>query len=142
MTPNIYTVSRLTREIKTVLENSFPRLWVEGEISNFKRHSSGHLYFTLKDEQSQISCAMWKYRAGSLLFRPESGMKALVEGDVQVYERGGNYQLIVQQIQPAGIGALQIAFEQLKKKLHAEGLFDSHHKHPIPAFPQTVGVIT
>ncbi len=142
MTSNIYTVSRLTREIKTVLENSFPRLWVEGEISNFKRHTSGHLYFTLKDEQSQISCAMWKYRAGSLLFRPESGMKALVEGDVQVYERGGNYQLIVQQIQPAGIGALQIAFEQLKKKLHAEGLFDSHHKRRIPAFPETVGVIT
>jgi len=142
MTPNIYTVSRLTREIKTILENSFPRLWVEGEISNFKRHSSGHLYFTLKDQQSQISCAMWKYRAGSLLFRPESGMKALVEGDVQVYERGGNYQLIVRQIQPAGIGALQIAFEQLKKKLHAEGLFDSHHKRPIPTFPEAVGVIT
>ncbi len=142
MEDRIYTVSELTREIKQVLENSFPRLWAEGEISNFKRHTSGHLYFTLKDETAQINCAMWRFRAGELLFRPEDGMKVLAQGDVQVYERGGNYQLIVQQLQPAGIGALQLAFEQLKKKLFAEGLFDESHKKPIPPFPEKIGVIT
>lgn len=126
----VYTVTHLTRQIKELLENSFPRLWVEGELSNFKRHTSGHLYFTLKDENAQISCAMWRFRAGTLLFAPESGMKVLLEGDVQVYEKGGNYQLIVQQMQPAGVGALQLAFEQLKRKLHAEGLFDAAHKNP------------
>ena len=138
----VYTVTHLTRQIKELLENSFPRLWVEGELSNFKRHTSGHLYFTLKDENAQISCAMWRFRAGTLPFAPESGMKVLVEGDVQVYEKGGNYQLIIQQIQPAGIGALQLAFEQLKRKLHAEGLFDASHKKPLPAFPERIGVIT
>ncbi len=142
MDERIYTVTELTREIKQLLETSFPRLWVEGEISNFKRHSSGHLYFTLKDENSQISCAMWRFRADNLLFKMEDGMKVLVQGDVQVYERGGSYQLIVSQIQPAGIGALQLAFEQLKKKLHAEGLFDEAHKKPIPLYPECIGVVT
>ncbi|MCK6620092.1 MAG: exodeoxyribonuclease VII large subunit [Calditrichaceae bacterium] len=138
----VYSVSQLTREIKDLLENSFPRLWVEGEISNFKRHTSGHLYFTLKDEGSQVNCAMWRFRAGSLLFQPQNGMKILVEGDVQVYEKGGYYQLVVQQMQPAGVGALQMAFEQLKKKLHSEGLFDEAHKKQIPRYPERVGVIT
>ncbi len=142
MEERIYRVSELTREIKQLLESSFPRLWVEGEISNFKRHSSGHLYFTLKDEQAQINCAMWRYRAQSLLYRLEDGMKVLVQGDLQVYERGGTYQIIVQDIQPAGIGALQLAFEQLKKKLFAEGLFDEAHKKPIPQYPERVGVVT
>jgi exodeoxyribonuclease VII large subunit len=142
MTPSIYTVSELTLQIKELLENSFPRLWVEGEISNFKRHSSGHLYFTLKDENSQLSCAMWRFRAGSLLFQPQQGMKVIVEGDLQVYEKGGNYQLIAQQMQPAGVGALQMAFEQLKKKLQAEGLFDEIHKKPIPLYPERIGVVT
>ncbi|MEJ2634189.1 MAG: exodeoxyribonuclease VII large subunit [Calditrichia bacterium] len=142
MDERIYTVTELTREIKQLLETSFPRLWVEGEISNFKRHSSGHLYFTLKDENSQISCAMWRFRADNLLFKMEDGMKVLAQGDVQVYERGGSYQLIVSQIQPAGIGALQLAFEQLKKKLHAEGLFDEAHKKPIPLYPECIGVVT
>lgn len=142
MAPSVYSVAELTRQIKDLLENSFPRLWVEGEISNFKRHSSGHLYFTLKDENAQISCAMWKFRAGSLLFQPQHGMKVIVEGDVQVYEKGGNYQLIVQQMQPAGVGALQMAFEQLKKKLFAEGLFDDVHKKRIPTYPEKIGVVT
>lgn len=137
----VYSVSQLTREIKDLLENSFPRLWVEGEISNFKRHTSGHLYFTLKDEGSQVNCAMWRFRAGSLLFQPQNGMKILVEGDVQVYEKGGYYQLVVQQMQPAGVGALQMAFEQLKKKLHSEGLFDEAHKKQIPRYPERVGEI-
>ncbi|MCB0286440.1 MAG: exodeoxyribonuclease VII large subunit [Calditrichaeota bacterium] len=137
-----YSVSQLTRDIKSVLEQSFPRLWVEGEISNYKRHSSGHIYFTLKDESAQISCAMWKFRAAQLAFLPQDGIKVLVEGDVQVYERSGNYQLIIQQIQPAGVGALQMAFEQLKRRLLAEGLFDDAHKKTLPPFPGSVGVIT
>ncbi len=138
----IYRVSELTREIKQVLEMSFPRLWVEGEISNFKRHSSGHLYFTLKDEGSQISCAMWRFRANGLLFEPRDGMQVLVEGEVQVYEKGGYYQLIVHQIQPAGVGALQLRFEQLKQKLRAEGLFEEIHKKALPEYPERVGVVT
>ena len=142
MEEHIYSVSELTREIKQVLETRFPRLWVEGEISNFKSHSSGHFYFTLKDENSQIRCAMWRFRAKDLLFRPEDGMKVLAQGDIQVYERGGNYQLIVNRLQPAGIGDLQLAFEQLKKKLHSEGLFDEVHKKQIPIYPECIGVIT
>ncbi|MFN2126367.1 MAG: exodeoxyribonuclease VII large subunit, partial [Anaerolineales bacterium] len=98
MEKHIYTVTSLTREIKQVLETSFPRLWVEGEISNYKQHSSGHLYFTLKDEGAQVRCAMWRFKAGELLFRLEDGLKVIVEADVQVYERSGNYQLIVQQL--------------------------------------------
>lgn len=142
MPQQVYSVSLLTREIKSLLERSFPRLWVEGEISNLTRHSSGHIYFTLKDENSQIRCAMWRFRAGSLIFSPESGMKVLVEGDVQVYEKNGSYQLIAQQMQPAGIGALQKAFEQLKDRLQKEGLFDESRKRPLPKFPERIGVIT
>lgn len=142
MDKNIYSISQLTRQIKETLESSFPRLWVEGEISNFKHHSSGHLYFTLKDEDAQIRCAMWRFRAGSLLFKPLDGMKVFVEADLQVYERSGNYQLIVQQMQPAGVGALQMAFEQLKKKLKAEGLFEDEHKKSLPLFPEKIAVVT
>lgn len=142
MDQKVYTVSALTREVKELLEMSFPRLWVEGEISNLKLHSSGHIYFTLKDESAQITCAMWRYRANQLLFRPHDGMQVLVEGELQVYEKGGTYQLIIQQIQPAGVGALQMAFEQLKKKLHAEGLFDEQYKKPLPLYSERIGIIT
>ncbi|OGB60413.1 MAG: exodeoxyribonuclease VII large subunit [Caldithrix sp. RBG_13_44_9] len=142
MNKHIYSVSSLTHEIKTLLETSFPRLWVEGEISNYKAHSSGHIYFTLKDENAQIRCAMWCFKAGELLFRLEDGLKVVAEADLQVYEKTGSYQLIIQQMQPAGIGALQLAFEQLKKKLHAEGLFDEAHKKALPEFPERIGVIT
>ena len=142
MDQKIYTVSALTRQVKEVLEMSFPRLWVEGEISNLKFHSSGHIYFTLKDENAQINCAMWRSRSNQLLFRPQDGMNILVEGEVQVYERGGTYQLIIFQMQPAGVGSLQLAFEELKKKLFAEGLFDEQHKKPLPAYPGKIGIIT
>lgn len=142
MNKHIYSVSSLTHEIKTLLETSFPRLWVEGEISNYKAHSSGHIYFTLKDENAQIRCAMWRFKAGELLFRLEDGLKVVAEADLQVYEKSGSYQLIIQQIQPAGIGALQLAFEQLKKRLHAEGLFEEAHKKALPEFPERIGVIT
>jgi exodeoxyribonuclease VII large subunit len=142
MQDHIYSVSELTKTIKETLESSFPRLWVEGEISNFKRHSSGHLYFTLKDNNSQIRCVMWRFRAASLLFLPEDGLKVVVEGELQVYEAGGTYQLILYQLQPTGVGDLQLAFEQLKKKLLAEGLFDQSRKKKLPPFPERIGVIT
>ncbi|MGH1363172.1 MAG: exodeoxyribonuclease VII large subunit [Calditrichia bacterium] len=142
MEQTIYSVTRLTRDIKEVLENSFPRLWMEGEISNFTHHSSGHMYLTLKDENCQIKCAMWRSRVGKLAFQPSNGMKVLIEGDVQVYERSGNYQLILQQMQPAGAGSLQLAFEELKKRLHAEGLFDALHKKELPPYPNRIGIIT
>jgi exodeoxyribonuclease VII large subunit len=142
MEKRIYTVSTLTREIKELLETSFPRLWVEGEISNYKRHSSGHFYFTLKDENAQIRCAMWRFKADQLRFQLEDGMKVLVEADIQLYEKSGSYQLIIQQLQPAGIGDLQLAFEQLKKKLQAEGLFDSQYKKELPTYPERIGIVT
>lgn len=142
MDQKIYSVSKLTREVKEVLEMSFPKLWVEGEISNLKLHSSGHIYFTLKDENAQISCAMWRFRTNQLLFQPQDGMQIIAEGELQVYEKGGNYQLIIHQIQPAGVGTLQLAFEELKKKLHAEGLFDEQHKKPLPSYPERIGIIT
>ena len=142
MDQKIYSVSKLTREVKEVLEMSFPRLWVEGEMSNLKLHSSGHIYFTLKDENAQISCAMWRFRTNQLLFQPQDGMQIIAEGELQVYEKGGTYQLIIHQIQPAGVGMLQQAFEELKKKLHAEGLFDEQHKKPLPPYPEKIGIIT
>lgn len=142
MDQKIYTVSALTHQVKEVLEMSLPRLWVEGEISNLKFHSSGHIYFTLKDENAQINCAMWRSRSNQLLFRPEDGMKILVEGEVQVYEKGGTYQLIIFQMQPAGVGELQLAFEELKQKLFAEGLFDEQYKKPLPAYPEKIGIVT
>jgi exodeoxyribonuclease VII large subunit len=142
MDQKIYSVSSLTREVKELLEMSFPRLWVEGEISNLKFHSSGHIYFTLKDENSQINCAMWRFRTNQLLFQPQDGMQILVEGELQIYEKGGIYQLIIHQIQPAGVGALQLAFEELKKKLHEEGLFDEQYKKPLPLYPEKIGIIT
>lgn len=138
----ILTVSELTREIKLLLESSFPLIWVEGEISNFVRHSSGHMYFTLKDENAQIRAVMWRGMNERLKFRPEDGMKVLCQAELTVYEKSGNYQLKVLRMMPAGVGDLQIAFEQLKQKLAAEGLFDQKFKKAIPPFPHAVGVVT
>jgi len=137
----VFTVSQLTRLIKDLLEN-LPALWVQGEISNFKRHSSGHMYFVMKDEQAQIPCAMWAGRNQALSFAPQDGMEVLAHGRITVYEKRGNYQLDVWQMQPAGIGALQQAFEQLKQRLAAEGLFDAEHRKPLPKFPTTIGLVT
>ena len=139
---NVVTITELTRQIKQSLETSFPRMWVEGEISNFKHHTSGHLYFTLKDEGAQLSAVMWRSRVANLTFPPEDGMKVIARGSITVYPPRGNYQIDVEQIQPIGIGELQIAFERLKQKLAAEGLFDPAHKKPIPEFPERIGVIT
>ena len=139
---NVVTITELTRQIKQSLETSFPRMWVEGEISNFKHHTSGHLYFTLKDEGAQLSAVMWRSRVANLTFPPEDGMKVIARGSITVYPPRGNYQIDVEQIQPVGIGELQLAFERLKQKLAAEGLFDPAHKKPIPEFPERIGVIT
>lgn len=139
---NTFTVSELTKRIKGVLETSFGNVSVEGEISNFKRHSSGHLYFTLKDEGAQISAVMWRGRAGNLFFTPQDGMKVIANGKITLYEPQGKYQIDVFQLQPRGIGELQIAFEKLKQKLAGEGLFDSEHKKPLPEYPERIGIIT
>jgi exodeoxyribonuclease VII large subunit len=139
---NVQTVSDITRQIKLSLENKFPRVWIQGEISNFKLHSSGHLYFSLKDEGAQISATMWRSRASSLLFRPEDGMKVILRGGITVYPPRGNYQIDVEQIQPLGVGELQLAFERLKTKLGSEGLFEPERKKSIPPFPERIGIIT
>lgn len=142
MDPKVYTVSELTRQIKLLLEDSFPALWVEGEISNFRPHHSGHLYFTLKDVDSQISCVMWRSRASSLALEIKDGLRVRVYGTIRLYEKSGRYQLDLFRIETSGLGDLQLKFEQLKKQLHEEGLFDSEVKSSIPKFPQKVGVIT
>jgi exodeoxyribonuclease VII large subunit len=139
---HVLSVTDITRQIKSSLELRFPRIWIEGEISNFKRHTSGHLYFTLKDEGAQISATMWRSRAGSLLFAPEDGMKVIARGGITVYPPRGSYQIDVDQITPVGVGELQIAFERLKQKLAAEGLFEESRKRPLPELPARIGVIT
>lgn len=138
----IYTVSQVTSRIKTLLESSLPVLWVEGEISNFVHHSSGHMYFTLKDEKSQLPCVMFRSANSRLSFKPESGASVNAWGRIKVYEPSGRYQLYVESMKPAGLGALAAAFEELKRKLAAEGLFDPDKKRPIPRFPRTVAVAT
>src|SRR3990172_9374065 len=138
----VISVSELTRRIKGVLEVGFPEVLVSGEISNFKRHTSGHLYFTLKDEGAQIQAVMWRGRAMSLFFTPQDGMKVVARGSVTVYEVRGIYQIDVVQIQPMGVGELQLAFERLKRKLAAEGLFDEAHKKPTPKFPERIGIVS
>ncbi len=138
----ILSVSEITRLIKASLEGTFPQVWIQGELSNFKRHTSGHLYFTLKDEGAQISGLMWRSRAEGLLFTPEDGMMVQAKGAITVYPPRGNYQIDVVRMLPAGIGELQLAFERLKRKLEAEGLFDPARKKPIPEFPNTIGIVT
>jgi len=138
----VYTVTQITREIKRTLEQGFPSVWIEGEISNLKKHSSGHLYFSLKDADAQISCVMWRGKNQFLLFQPKDGMNIHAFGDISVYERQGRYQLDVHRIRPAGMGELQMAFDALKKQLLDEGLFDAEHKKPLPAFPERIGIVT
>ncbi len=139
---HIFSVSGLTLEIKELLEMSLPSVWVEGEVSNFTHHSSGHLYFSLKDENAQIACVMWKQRAAFLSVTPRDGMKIRAFGSVRVYEKRGTYQLDVLRLVPAGVGELQSAFEALKQRLNAEGLFDARYKKPLPRFPKTIGIVS
>jgi exodeoxyribonuclease VII large subunit len=138
----VYTVTELTKLIKVSLEEEFSEISVEGEISNFKAHVSGHWYFNLKDSGALINCAMWKGLNNYVFFTPEDGMKVIVSGRIIVYPPRGNYQIEVRSMKPAGEGELQAAFERLKRKLQAEGLFDPKFKKPVPAFPRKVGIVT
>ena len=136
------SVSQVTSQIKEVLEEALPMCWVVGEVSDFKHHSSGHRYFTLVDGVSQLSCVMFKWQARKLAFVPEPGIKVMVYGHISVYERGGRYQFYAAQLQPSGIGARALAFEQLKNRLEQEGLFDQERKRSLPTYPQTIGIVT
>ena len=137
-----YTVSEITSDIKNLLEEKFPFIWVSGEISNFSIPYSGHYYFTLKDDQSQISAVMFRGQNRSLKFAPENGMVITGFGRISVYEPRGTYQMIFEYLEPMGAGALQKAFEQLKNRLELEGLFDKKYKKPIPFLPKKTGIVT
>ncbi|MGB7082357.1 MAG: exodeoxyribonuclease VII large subunit, partial [Candidatus Acidiferrales bacterium] len=139
---HVWRVCELTLRLCDVLEAEFPDVWVEGEISNFRAAQSGHLYFTLKDEKAQIRCVCFRDQVRGLRFRPEDGLKVTVRGGVSVYESRGEYQIYVSHVEPVGLGALQLAFEQLKKKLEAEGLFDAERKKPLPALPRRIGIVS
>lgn len=138
------TVSELNRYIKELVAKDviLSGLWVKGEISNFKNHYSGHFYFTLKDEKSLLRCVMFRSNASSVAFMPEDGMKVIIRGYISVFERDGQYQLYAEEMQPDGIGALYIAYEKLKNKLAAEGLFDAEKKKKLPYIPRSIGVVT
>ena len=136
------TVTQITRRIRHSLENTFSSLAIQGEISNLKRHTSGHVYFTLKDENAQISAVLWRSRMQFLSFPPEDGLRVVVTGRLTLYEPRGSYQIEVSTIRPYGLGEMQLAFEHLKKKLDAEGLFDTSHKKPLPEYPERIGVVT
>ncbi|MCX5918450.1 MAG: exodeoxyribonuclease VII large subunit [Deltaproteobacteria bacterium] len=138
----ILTVSQLTAEIKTLLERNFEHLWVEGEVSNLRLPGSGHLYFTLKDESAQIRAVMFRMQNRLLKFQPEDGLQVVGYGRLTVYEPRGEYQIVLDYLEPKGLGALQLAFEQLKEKLSREGLFDPARKKPLPPLPQKIGIVT
>jgi exodeoxyribonuclease VII large subunit len=138
----ILSVTQLTGLIKDVVEDSFPYLWVTGEISNFKRPSSGHCYFTLKDANAQLRAVIWRNVAAGLKFELDDSLSVVCQGSLEVYPPQGSYQLVVQQIVPQGIGALELALQQLRAKLAAEGLFDKERKRELPLFPRTIAIVT
>jgi len=138
----VVSVTELNRRVRALLENQFEMLWVSGELSNVKLAGSGHWYFCLKDPGAQIECAMFRTRAQFLDFRPQDGMQVEVRARVTLYEPRGNYQLVVEEVRKAGLGALFEAFGKLKARLQAEGLFDAARKKPIPAFPRAIGIVT
>ncbi len=139
---HVYSISELTDTLKEVFEAQFGQVHLMGEISNFHAHGSGHLYFTLKDEGAQIRAAMFRGANRNLKFDPENGLEVVVSGRLSIYGPRGEYQIVVEHMEPKGLGALQLAFEQLKNKLAAEGLFDENRKQVIPLLPHTVGLIT
>lgn len=141
-TRRILTVSELTKRIKSLLENNFPFVWVCGEISNLRIPGSGHLYFTLKDEASQIAAVMFRNQNRQLKFKPGDGMSVIGLGRISLYEPRGSYQIILEYLEPAGVGALQIAFEKLKMRLADAGYFDQRHKKPLPFLPRKIGIVT
>jgi len=139
---NILTVSRLNALLKELVEDNFVQVWVEGELSNYSTPASGHAYFSLKDAASQIRAVMFRSHLRLLPFRPEDGMSVVCSGRVSLYTQRGELQLVVESLEPRGVGSLQVAFEQLKARLAAEGLFDAGRKRPLPPFPATIGVVT
>src|SRR5216684_4888279 len=141
-TRKAWTVSELTAKIRDLLARNFTDIWVEGEISNCREAQSGHIYFTLKDDRSQVRCVFFKQQRRGIKFRPEDGLLVTVRGSISVYEARGEYQIYVENIEPVGLGALQLAFEQLKKRLEAEGLFDAAKKKPLPLLPNRIGLVT
>jgi exodeoxyribonuclease VII large subunit len=138
----IWTVSGLTARVKELLEAHFPAFWVEGEISNFRISSAGHAYFTLKDETAQLKAVLFKGKGRRLRFEPADGLQVLAFGGLDLYAPRGEYQLVVELLEPKGLGALQLAFEQLKTRLAAEGLFAAERKRPLPRFPRKIGIVT
>ena len=138
----VISVTELTRRIKSLLEGQFPTLWVDGEISNLAIAASGHAYFTIKDANAQLAAVMFRGVTSKVTFKLADGLQVVARGEVSVYERRGQYQLIVSQLLPKGLGALQLAFEQLKQKLAAEGLFDAARKKPLPLLPDRIGLVT
>ncbi len=144
VSPKVYSVGQLNAYVKNILDSdeNLAHIFVTGEISNYKAHYSGHLYMTIKDESAAIKAVMFAGNASRLRFAPENGMKVLIFGTVSLFPRDGSYQLYINDMQPDGIGALNVAFEQLKKKLSAEGLFSEEHKKKLPQFPQKIGVVT
>jgi len=138
----IYTVSALTREIRDMLERHLGQVWITGEISNLRRPASGHCYFTLKDEHAQISVVMWRSLASRLKFELKDGLAVIAQGELTVYEPRGQYQIVLRRVEPAGVGALQLAFQQLKADLAKEGLFDESRKQPLPRFPRRIAIVT
>jgi exodeoxyribonuclease VII large subunit len=140
--PRVITVTEAVRAAARALEVRFADVWIEGEISNFKRHSSGHFYFSLKDEGAQLSCAMFRAQSSRLPFAPADGLKVRCRGKLSIFEQQGKFQMYVQAMEPAGLGAAQLALEQLKQKLAAEGLFATARKRPLPRTPRVIGVVT
>ena len=138
----IYSVSELSAEVREMLERRFTDIWIEGEISNFKSSAAGHLYFTLKDDRAQLPAVCFRNAARFLRFKPENGKSFRARGRITAYEGRGEYQLIVEVLEPAGLGALQLAFEQLKEKLEKEGLFRAERKRPLPPMPRRIGIVT
>ena len=140
--PKIFTVTGLTEKIKELLEHHFDFVWVEAEISNFRSPSSGHYYMVLKDENAQIRAIMFRPQTRYLKFTPEDGMSVIARGRIGVYQPRGEYQIILDYLEPLGVGAMALAFEQLKRKLAAQGLFDEEIKKPLPFLPRRIAVIT
>src|SRR3990172_5254957 len=138
----VLTVSELTAQLRAVLEERFPTVWVDGEISNYRLYGSGHAYFTLKDADSQLRCVLFRNRGRRIRFEPADGLHVMAFGSVEVYAQRGEYQLVVELLEPKGLGALQLAFEQLKARLQGEGLFDRARKRDLPRFPKKIGIVT
>jgi exodeoxyribonuclease VII large subunit len=138
----VYSVSELNGRIRAILDGEFADLWVAGEISGVRLASSGHYYFTLKDEESQLKCACFRMSARYLKFKPQDGVAVIARGRLDVYDARGEYQMLIDHLEPQGHGALQFAFEQLKKKLAAEGLFDPARRRPLPKSPVRIGIVT